>query len=74
MMHWTSVSAALPPAGQRVIVTDGESTGEAYIVTVGGVSAWHRSHNTPWEAWARGPVTAWMPLPAPPDRQKTGNR
>lgn len=62
-MEWTSVKTALPPAGKRVIATDGEITGEAYIVTVGGVSTWHRAYKMPWESWARKPVTAWMDMP-----------
>lgn len=62
-MNWTSVKTALPPAGKRVIATDGEITGEAYITTVGDVSIWHRSVSTPWESWAKNPVIAWMDMP-----------
>lgn len=62
-MEWTSVKTALPPAGKRVIATNGETTGEAYIVTIGGVSTWHRAYNLPWESWACKPVIKWMDMP-----------
>lgn len=62
-MKWTSVKTALPPAGRRVIATDGETTGEAYIVTVGNESTWRRAYNTMWEEWAGKPVIAWMDMP-----------
>ena len=62
-MEWKQAKIDLPPAGLRVIATDGEVTGEAYILTVGGFSTWHRAHNVTWESWAHGPVIAWMPMP-----------
>ena len=64
-MEWTRIKTEkdLPAPGLRVISTDGESTGEAYIVTVGGVSTWHRAYNLPWEVWARKPVIAWTDMP-----------
>lgn len=61
-MEWTSVKTDLPPAGKRVIATNGETTGEAYIVTVGGVSTWHRGYKVPWESWANKPVIAWTDM------------
>lgn len=62
-MNWTSVKDTMPPAGKRVIATNGKITGEAYIATVGGVSTWHRSYNVPWESWANKSVIAWMDMP-----------
>lgn len=62
-MNWISVKDAIPPAGNLVIATDGETTGEAYIVTVGGVSTWQRWYKVPWESWAHKPVIAWMDMP-----------
>lgn len=60
---WYDAKRDLPPAGHRVIATNGEIAGEAYVVTVGGVSKWHRAYNVPWESWAREPVVAWMDMP-----------
>lgn len=57
-MKWTSVKTVLPHAGHRVIATSGNITGEAYIITVGGVSIWQT-----WEAWAGKPVIGWMEMP-----------
>lgn len=62
-MEWISVKDRLPPAGHRVIATDGVFVGEAYITTVGGVSAWHRSMGYTWEAWSHSPVVGWMEMP-----------
>lgn len=64
-MEWTRIKTEkdLPAPGLRVIATDGETTGEAYIVNAGGVMRWHRSYNVPWESWARKPVIAWTDMP-----------
>lgn len=63
-MKWISAKEALPPAGVRVIATDGQVVGEAYIVIVDSVIAWHRSFNLIWESWSRNqPVIAWAKMP-----------
>lgn len=62
-LNWHNAERDLPPPGLRVIATDGEKTGEAYIVTVGDESTWHRPYNVPWDAWANKPVIAWTDMP-----------
>lgn len=62
-MIWHNAKTDPPQAGRRVIATNGVFTGEAYLTTIGGVSAWHRSYNVPWEAWAGSAVVQWMDMP-----------
>lgn len=64
MIEWISAKKALPPVGVRVLATDGQVVGEAYITVVGSVMAWHRSFNMIWECWSRNqPVIAWAKMP-----------
>ncbi len=63
-MKWTNTYDSLPPIGKRVLATDGQVVGEAYITAVGSTIVWHRSFNVTWESWARNkPVIAWAMLP-----------
>lgn len=59
--HWISVNDALPDAGDRVIATDGDFVGEAYMVKRAGNSPnWMRHYGC---SWVGGDVIAWTPMP-----------
>lgn len=59
--HWISVDDALPDAGDRVIATDGDFVGEAYMVKRAGNSPnWMRHYGC---SWVGGDVIAWVPMP-----------
>lgn len=59
--HWISVDDALPDAGDRVIATDGDFVGEAYMIKRAGNSPnWMRHYGC---SWVGGDVIAWAPMP-----------
>lgn len=62
VMQWINVADKLPGLGVRVIATDGQMVGEAFLY--GHSKEWYRPYSKPWEA-VFGPVTQWMPLPQP---------
>ena len=59
--EWVSVEERLPEPGERVLAAKGTFVGEAYLASNG---AWMRHDGFPWE------VDAWMPLPAPPEKEE----
>lgn len=63
MAKWNSVKDKLPGLGVRVIATDGQTVGEAFLY--GHKREWYRPYSKPWEDSLR-PVTHWMPLPDAP--------
>lgn len=69
---WVSVKDRLPEEGERVLATDGDFVGEAYLMDyhpVPGVFGryWYRSYGANWSLVSDKPVTHWMPLPEPPE-------
>lgn len=63
MEKWISTADKLPALGVRVLATDGQMVGEAFLY--GHKREWYRPYSQPWEiTW--GPVTHWLPLPQPP--------
>ena len=60
VMRWRSIAEESPALGVRVIATDGQMVGEAFLY--GHNKEWYRPYSQPWES-VFGPVTHWMPLP-----------
>ena len=65
--EWVSVEERQLEPGQRVIATDGDFVGEAYVTENG---LWVRFAALLWETAFNSPVTHWMPLPAPPEGEE----
>lgn len=65
--EWVSVEERQLEPGQRVIATDGDFVGEAYVTESG---LWVRFAALLWETAFNSPVTHWMPLPAPPEGEE----
>lgn len=66
-MKWRSAVDDPPALGIRVIASDGEMTGEAFLY--GHNKEWYRPYSKPWEEVFKRPVTKWMPLPEPPKEE-----
>ena len=62
-MEWINVKDQLPPAGERVLATDGCFVTEAYISKE---KIWHRHNGYSWKNFYVTDVTHWMPMPEPP--------
>lgn len=70
--QWISVEERLPEPGERVLATNGNIVGEAYITNalpLEKISAarWKRHYGASWMAAFDADVTHWMPLPEPPE-------
>ena len=70
--QWISVEERLPEPGERVLATNGNIVGEAYITNalpLEKISAarWKRHYGASWMAAFDADVTHWMPLPDPPN-------
>lgn len=62
-MEWINVKDKLPPAGERVLATDGCFVTEAYISKK---KIWHRHNGYSWKNFYVTDVRYWMPMPEPP--------
>lgn len=62
--RWISVKDRLPLCGDRVIVTDGVFVCEAFLSISG---KWVRNGI----GWIASEITHWMPMPEPPEMEKT---
>ena len=66
--EWVSVEDTVPDPGERVLATDGIFVGEAYRSSA---NSWFRHTGFPWRDGVTGrTVRFWMPLPAPPTKEK----
>ena len=61
---WISVKDRLPLCGDRVIMTDGVFVCEAFLSISG---KWVRNGIS----WIESEITRWMPMPEPPEMEKT---
>lgn len=62
--EWISVKDRLPRCGDRVIMTDGVFVCEAFLSISG---KWKRNGID----WIESEITHWMPMPEPPEMEKT---
>ena len=69
--EWVSVYDRLPEPGERVLATDCGFVGEFYINKRG---KWQRYNVNCSELLMALDILYWMPLPAPPDRPKEGEK
>ena len=66
--EWVSVEDAVPDPGAREFATDGIFVGEGYRSSA---NSWFRHTGFPWRDGVTGrTVRFWMPLPAPPTKEK----
>ena len=63
---WISVEDRLPPAGERVLTTDGAFVGEMYINKRG---KWQRYNVNDSALLMALDILWWMPMPKPPEVQ-----